>query len=171
MESDESAPRRAARRFLTTYRRECAITRKLLRAYPAEASELRPHERSSSARQLAWTFVVEQALMLRALGGGPVLTGGGFPAPPDAWEEVVSRFERDGESVERALEDASDATMDGVVQFFVGPKEVGDYATADFLWFLLHDQIHHRGQLSVYLRMAGGRVPSIYGPSADEPWN
>jgi uncharacterized damage-inducible protein DinB len=40
----------------------------------------------------------------------------------------------------------------------------------DFLWFLLCDQIHHRGQLSVYLRMAGGKVPSIYGPSGDEPW-
>jgi uncharacterized damage-inducible protein DinB len=34
----------------------------------------------------------------------------------------------------------------------------------------LHDQIHHRGQLTVHLRMAGGRVPSIYGPSKDEPW-
>jgi len=41
----------------------------------------------------------------------------------------------------------------------------------DFLWFLLCDQIHHRGQLSVYLRMADGKVPSIYGPSGDEPWS
>ena len=32
------------------------------------------------------------------------------------------------------------------------------------------DDVHHRGQLSVYLRMAGGKVPSIYGPSHDEPW-
>ena len=40
----------------------------------------------------------------------------------------------------------------------------------DVLWFMLTDSIHHRGQLSVYVRMAGGRVPSIYGPSADEPW-
>ena len=52
--------------------------------------------------------------------------------------------------------------------YFTGPGEVGDFATSDFLRFLLHDHIHHRGQLSVYVRMAGGRVPSIYGPSADE---
>ena len=38
------------------------------------------------------------------------------------------------------------------------------------LWLMLNDSIHHRGQLSVYERMAGGLVPSIYGPSADEPW-
>jgi len=41
----------------------------------------------------------------------------------------------------------------------------------DFLWFLLMDMVHHRGQFSVYLRMADGKVPSIYGPSADEPWS
>jgi uncharacterized damage-inducible protein DinB len=35
---------------------------------------------------------------------------------------------------------------------------------------MLCDQIHHRGQFSVYLRMADGKVPSIYGPSLDEPW-
>jgi uncharacterized damage-inducible protein DinB len=36
-------------------------------------------------------------------------------------------------------------------------------------WFELFDHIHHRGQFSVYLRLAGARVPSIYGPTADEP--
>jgi uncharacterized damage-inducible protein DinB len=39
-----------------------------------------------------------------------------------------------------------------------------------FLWLMLMDSIHHRGQLSVYIRPAGGKVPSIYGPSGDEPW-
>jgi uncharacterized damage-inducible protein DinB len=47
---------------------------------------------------------------------------------------------------------------------------MGDIPVYAFLWAMLADQIHHRGQLSVYLRMAGGKVPSIYGPSADEPW-
>jgi uncharacterized damage-inducible protein DinB len=47
---------------------------------------------------------------------------------------------------------------------------MGDVPKVAFLWFILHDQIHHRGQFSVYLRIAGGKVPSIYGPSADEPW-
>jgi uncharacterized damage-inducible protein DinB len=35
---------------------------------------------------------------------------------------------------------------------------------------MLMDSVHHRGQFSVYLRMADGKVPSIYGPTADEPW-
>ena len=47
---------------------------------------------------------------------------------------------------------------------------MGDIPNIQFLWFILHDHIHHRGQFTVYQRMAGGKVPSIYGPSADEPW-
>jgi len=50
------------------------------------------------------------------------------------------------------------------------PKTLGPITRMNWLWFLLHDQIHHRGQLSIYLRMAGGKLPSIYGPTADEPW-
>ncbi len=38
----------------------------------------------------------------------------------------------------------------------------------EILWLLLFDAVHHRGQLSTYIRPMGGRVPSIYGPSADE---
>ena len=44
------------------------------------------------------------------------------------------------------------------------------FVMRDFLWMILCDQIHHRGQFSIYLRMADGKVPSIYGPTADEPW-
>jgi len=56
------------------------------------------------------------------------------------------------------------------VKFFSAPKTMGDYQRIGFMWFLLSDQIHHRGQFSIYSRMADGKVPSIYGPSADEPW-
>ncbi len=59
---------------------------------------------------------------------------------------------------------------EGTVKFFTGPGQLGDIPVIGFCWFILCDQIHHRGQLSVYVRMAGGKVPSIYGPSADEPW-
>jgi uncharacterized damage-inducible protein DinB len=71
-----------------------------------------------------------------------------------------------GDSVRKA----SDADLNKTVKFFVAPKKMGDVRRLDFLWLLLMDMVHHRGQFSVYLRMADGKVPSIYGPSADEPW-
>jgi uncharacterized damage-inducible protein DinB len=52
----------------------------------------------------------------------------------------------------------------------VAPKQTGDVRRVDVRWLMLMDGVHHRGPLSVYLRMADGTVPSIYGPSADEPW-
>jgi uncharacterized damage-inducible protein DinB len=48
---------------------------------------------------------------------------------------------------------------------------MGDWRAIDFIWYMvLLDHIHHRGQMSVYVRLAGGKVPSIYGPSGDDPW-
>ena len=63
-----------------------------------------------------------------------------------------------------------DETLHETVKFFTAPKTMTDVVRMDFLWFMLSDHIHHRGQFSVYLRMADGKVPSIYGPSADESW-
>ena len=60
--------------------------------------------------------------------------------------------------------------LNKTVKFFVAPKQMGDLRKMDVLWYMLMDSVHHRGQFSVYLRMADGKVPSIYGPSADEPW-
>jgi uncharacterized damage-inducible protein DinB len=159
----------AKAQFLEAYRREHATTLKVLRAFPPEKSEFRPHERSNTARQLAWTFVVEERLMLLALKNEPVL-GSGFPPAPDAWDAILDAFATQHEQLVSQLESATDPELKGTVHFFTGPKQTGEYPTTQFLWFMLCDQIHHRGQLSVYVRMAGGKVPSIYGPSADEPW-
>jgi len=60
--------------------------------------------------------------------------------------------------------------MNEEIDWMVGAGEFAKVRRGDILWMALHDMIHHRGQLSVYIRIAGGKVPSIYGPSADEPW-
>ena len=164
-----SAASSASTLFAAAYEREHATTLKVLRAFPAAQAKFRPHERSNAALQLAWTFVMEERLMSLAVKGESVL-GSGFPPPPDSWEQMLEAFDAQHAELLAALRGATDPELGGTVKFFVGPNEMDDIPTPDFLWFMLHDQIHHRGQLSVYLRMAGGKVPSIYGPSADEPW-
>ncbi|HET7622512.1 MAG TPA: DinB family protein [Gemmatimonadaceae bacterium] len=155
--------------FPEAYEREHATTLKVLRAFPAEQSDFRPHERSNAALQLAWTFVLEERMMLLAIKGESVV-GSGFPSPPGSWEKVLEAFQEQHARLLDRLRSAGESDYAGTVQFFVGPNKMGDIPTYTFLWSMLSDQIHHRGQLSVYLRMAGGKVPSIYGPSADEPW-
>ncbi|HEX5726030.1 MAG TPA: DinB family protein [Longimicrobiaceae bacterium] len=159
----------ARRQLAAAWERECAITLKLLRAYPADQSELQPHPRAKHARDLAWIFALEMALAKMTAHGRLDLSGG-FPSAPDSFDEVVSRFESGQRELVEAIRGSTDEELAGTVRFYTGPQQMGDIPVVEFLWFLLHDHIHHRGQLSVYLRMAGGKVPSIYGPSADEPW-
>jgi uncharacterized damage-inducible protein DinB len=157
-------------RFLKLYERESATTRKVLTAYPPDQCDLKPHERSNSAMRLASTFVIEQLMILKALNRNLVL-GAGWPKTADSWDGLLAEFDQGREDILNMLRNADDSILDGTVTFFVAPKQTGEYQLADFVTFMTHDQIHHRGQLSVLLRMAGAKVPSIYGPSGDEPWN
>jgi uncharacterized damage-inducible protein DinB len=168
----QSSPATFSRKqqFLDTFVREHETTVKLLRAFPASQADFKPAERSSTARHLAWTFVMEQGLMLGAITGTLKIGGSKFPPAPESYDAIVQKFESDFEKVRSLLEATTDETLSETVQFFTGPKQLGDVPKMQVLWFALCDQIHHRGQLSVYVRMNGGKVPSIYGPSGDEPW-
>jgi uncharacterized damage-inducible protein DinB len=61
--------------------------------------------------------------------------------------------------------------LSGTIDFFVAPKTPGKVDKFELLKMMLFDHVHHRGQFSIYLRLVGAKVPSIYGPTADEPWN
>jgi uncharacterized damage-inducible protein DinB len=158
--------------FLDAYEREHAITMKVLRAYPPEKADLRPHPKCKTARELAWIFFQERGLGTAGLHdafakGVP----NNVPAPPpDKWEDILSAIEQAHGEFRKTFESFTDEQLFEPIKFFGGPKTLVDYPRLTFAWFLSHDQIHHRGQMSVYLRMADAKVPSIYGPTADEPW-
>lgn len=158
--------------FLATYDREHLTTMRVLRAYPEDKLELRPAAMCKTARELAWVFVAERALGQMVfndmLAKGPL--AGGFPKPPDSWDAILGAIEKGHEEFGTLIRATSDAALMEHVKFLTAPKTLGDVTRLDFAWFMLHDEIHHRGQFSIYLRMAGGIVPSIYGPTAEEPW-
>jgi uncharacterized damage-inducible protein DinB len=156
-------------RFLRAYEQNHALTLKVLNAFPAEQAEFRPHPRSSTALQLAWTFILEDQFMTKALRGEKIL-GGGLPPVPHSWPAAVDTFSKGYDGVVSELRDPKNSDLSGTLTYWVRPMQAADIPLTVFLTYLLDDEIHHRGQLSVYLRMVGGNVPSIYGPSADEPW-
>ena len=158
--------------FLDAFEREHQTTMRVLRAYPTDKAELRPHPRLKSARELAWVFVTEMAMAKKALTTGfdwSKPPSGGQPAP-DTLEAVIAAFDTAHQGIVALVKDLPDDQLSRTLQFPTGPGTIGDVPLIQFLWFLLSDQIHHRGQFSVFLRMADGKVPSIYGPTADEPW-
>ncbi|HXH06917.1 MAG TPA: DinB family protein [Vicinamibacterales bacterium] len=159
-------------RFLDTYEREHQTTMKVLRAYPADKLELRPHRLCKTARELAWVFVLERRLgaMLFDDAFASAPPRGTPPPAPQDWHELLAALEGAHREFGDRVRRTSLEELGAPVRFFVGPKTPGDIPRIDIAWLLLLDQIHHRGQFSIYLRMADGKVPSIYGPSADEPW-
>ena len=159
--------------LIHAFEREHATTMKVLRAFPADQAEFRPCPTCKTARELAFVFAMERGLAQRVYNNAfaKAMSGGGTPpAAPATWSEVIAAVENGQRELLGLLRTATDADLAETVKFFTGPKTLGDYTRAEFLWFLVHDEIHHRGQFSIYLRMSGAKVPSIYGPSGDEPW-
>ena len=153
--------------YLARRRVEAPTFRKLLAALPAEQWDYRPHDRSPSARDLVWTLVGETAACCTFIESGRV-DWNPLPAPRDV-SSILAAFEREYD----ALTDKA-AAIDGnawnrPVQLFMGGQLYREAPLGEFLWYLLFDAIHHRGQLSTYIRPMGGLVPSIYGPSGDDP--
>jgi uncharacterized damage-inducible protein DinB len=154
--------------FLAAFEREAATTLKALRAYPADKAELKPAEKMKTARELAWMLVLNQMVLVPTMNAN--LQPGSLPEAPKQWDEVLKGFEREHRETITQLDKLTDEQMNRTLKMPVGPGQIGDMRIGDALWFFLSDTIHHRGQLTVYLRMAGGKLPSIYGPTADEPW-
>ena len=163
---------RGKQEFLETYDAEHARTMKVLNAYPTDRLDFRPHPKMKTARELAFVFVLERYLGTRVWEDyfAQNAPSGTPPAPPENWDELLAALEQANRDFRDLVSNASDDDLHHNVHFFSGPKTMGEISRKDWIWFLLHDQIHHRGQFSVYLRMVDAKVPSIYGPSADEPW-
>ena len=146
-------------------------TTKFLDAFPAAQSEFRPHPTSQAAREVVHTLCVEAILGTMVLNNTLDLTSLKFPPAPATWDEVIKSYHGSYDSLLAALATTTDADLAATTPFLTGPKAVGPVPKGAIVQFMLNDHIHHRGQLSVYLRMTGSKVPSIYGPSKDEPWS
>jgi uncharacterized damage-inducible protein DinB len=159
--------------FLHAFQMEAATTLKVLRAYPKDKMDLKPAAKSKNARDLAWMFAMENGLAEKSLTGTMDWSKppAALPPAPDSMDAIIAAVDQGNKRIVDLVEKMGEAQMFDTVKFFVAPKTLGDMTRVQFLWVLLCDQIHHRGQFSVYLRMADGKLPSIYGPTADEPWN
>ncbi len=145
------------------YQQELALTAKVLRAVPEGQLDFKPHERSNTTKDLFRTFIGGLLMDVQFIKGEiPENTMQKVPEF-DFVAEGVGTFETKAQELLAALENATDDDLQK-------PLSVWGMDTTRGLMLLMmmNDMIHHRGQLTVYIRMAGGLVPSIYGPSADD---
>ena len=150
--------------FVERRRAEHPVFMKVLEAIPETGLTYRPHERSPSTQDVVWTLAkelrscVDAATQFRAEWQSD-------PAP--ALPEMLSRFEQWSNELTDVAARMDDASWNRTAQFFYQGRVVSEQPVGQFLWYILFDAIHHRGQLSTYLRPMGAKVPAIYGPSAD----
>lgn len=160
--------------FLPEFDQEMASTRRMIAIAPAEAFAWQPHEKSMTLGAL----VTHLSLLPR--WGRSILTRDGYdlaadsapgPAPAlGAPSEALAQFDEHVAGVRERLLETSDAELDAPWTLTRGGKTVMSMPRALALRrFLLNHLIHHRGQLSVYLRLQGVPLPPVYGPTADEP--
>jgi uncharacterized damage-inducible protein DinB len=150
---------------LPALKTEHRTTRKIIDAIPADQSSYRPDPVSKTAFELAWHIVSAEMFFLEAVASGDFHPPGPVrpdsvrtPADISAWYEDA--FQAQFERLTKLSPDQLTKIMDfrGLFQL---PAVI-------YLQASLNHMIHHRGQLSVYLRPMGAKVPSIYGESYDD---
>jgi uncharacterized damage-inducible protein DinB len=155
--------------FLSTWEREYQTTMKVLRNFPADMRDFKPHEKSRTAANLAEGFIVEERFLLMVLKGKLDFEQLKYENP-GRWEDILSEYEKvHVDTIRKAKRLGKDAFRK-TMMFPARGGKMEKRKRGELAWMMLYDFIHHRGQFSVYLRMVGGKVPAIYGPSLDEPW-
>jgi uncharacterized damage-inducible protein DinB len=139
---------------------------RVLKALPQGRLDYRPDPKARSAAELAWTLVTEEEALLRVLDKGTVEWK--EDKPPATVDEIVAAYERNATAVNERLAQLDEAGWQKKGKFLFGGDTAWETTIDGFVWGFLFDAVHHRGQLSTYIRPMGGKVPSIYGPSADD---
>lgn len=159
--------------LLPEYDHEMATTRRLLALVPDAELGWKPHERSMRLGELA-SHIANIPHWCTAVAGQPmfdVSTVGeeAKPKVPASAAELLPRFDSAVAEARAALSRASDAEMLAPWTLKNGTQEIFTMPRASAIRsFVMNHLIHHRGQLSVYLRLKDVRLPPIYGPTADE---
>lgn len=150
--------------YLERRRAEIPVFLRVLKSIPADGATYKPHDRSPSTAQVVWTLTNELRSCLDAATHYRAEWRADAAPPLD---EMVALFEQLSNELTDVVSKMDDASWNRVAQFYARGKVVSEQPVGQFLWYILFDAIHHRGQLSAYLRPMGAKVPAIYGPSAD----
>ena len=140
---------------------ESKTTRTVLARIP-EGSDYRPDPKSRTAQEIAWQIVCEERMIIDALESGKAEWAP--PPMPATMAELLAAYEQQSAGMAERWKALPAARWDGTLDFFGGQRPASPMA-----WSFLFDIVHHRGQITTYLRPMGSTVPQVYGPSGDEP--
>ena len=140
---------------------ESKTTRRVLERIP-EGSDYRPDPKSRTAEEIAWQIICEERAIIDALETGVVKWDP--PPQPATMAEVLEAYDEQSARLPDRWRALSPERWGGELDMMGTQRPAARMA-----WSFLFDIIHHRGQITTYLRPMGSTVPQVYGPSADEP--
>ena len=150
--------------YLQRRKAELPLFMEVLRALPEDQLDYKPAERSPSAKDIAW-------VMTRQLKSCHEIIKDGKTEWKDSeapsWDKLLETFEQWSNELIDSASGMTDEDWNRKAEFYYQGKLMKNDPIGPFLWAMLFDEIHHRGQLTAYLRPMGGKVPAVYGPSAD----
>jgi uncharacterized damage-inducible protein DinB len=154
--------------FIGKIKEEQPIFAKVLKAIPADKLDYKPQEKARTLGRIAWQIASQPLFTSGIVNVGAPDWGtyakGGNPALP----EILAAFDKNSEQLLKDLANISDADWENGISTLTFPGGKWEAKRYDMAWGFLFDAIHHRGQLTTYLRVMGEKVPSVYGGSADE---
>lgn len=155
--------------LLPEFDHEMGTARRCIERVPEDKYGWKPHEKSMAMGQLASHIAEMPSWGVAGLQQDSLDMGGYKPFNAASKKELLDAFDKNVAAAREAIAGASDATYMQSWSLTAGGKELLSMPKiAVVRSFVLNHIIHHRGQLSVYLRENNVPVPSIYGPSADE---
>jgi uncharacterized damage-inducible protein DinB len=152
--------------YLPQITNERTSTRRVIEAIPADKSAWKPDPKSKTALELAWHIASSECFFLNGVASGKFVLGGG--AMPESIKTPADILKWYDDNIAKAIAAVSAAKGDALTRTidFAG---VFNFPAIAYVGLMSNHSIHHRGQLSTYLRPMGSKVPKIYGGSADEP--
>ncbi len=151
--------------YLTDLGHEAVVTRKTLAALPDAGHGYRPDPVTRTAGEIAWHIALSEEWFLRSLLSGQFGMPDEQPPADTSTTSLVAYYEGTVLPLLNEVKALPVEKLAAPMDFF----GMFQNAAVTYLGFMIRHSVHHRGQLAAILRSAGGKVPSIYGGSADEP--
>ncbi len=153
--------------FLNSVTEEFKTTKKVWAAVPSDTTNYRPDPKSKTALEIAWHIAATELWFLEGIlsgqfGSGEAKMPESFTSGADIVGWYDSKISSELDKVRQMEPEAAQRQVD-----FFGIMQL---PAVMYLSMMIRHSVHHRGQLSAYIRAIGGKVPAIYGGSADEPF-
>jgi uncharacterized damage-inducible protein DinB len=147
-----------------------ATTRRVLERVPSDKGEWKPHPKSFPMGHLAQLVAGMPGWFVNVLTEADLDLARGPKYSFEKTDKLLAIFDKNVVAARQALESVTGDALKGSWSLKMGPKVLMTLPRGEVTRQTLNHLIHHRGQLTVYLRLLDVPVPSIYGPTADEGW-